>query len=438
MNKALDSSQSDGKSNQGNQSRGFRVGAAILLIALLFILGAWGIPYGLANHEHGQGLQALDDRNFPKAKARFEAAQQWHSLHGRCSLSLARIARLQADAPGARELIEQAYLEGADMALTAREKLLLRVQSAGASRFAKQQDRLLKSHPEDATAVWQAYAIGHMTAQNDVATKAFLQRWESAQPDSAIAKATLATFYFELGEWELAEEYYRSATELNPNLPQAWTGLGQTYDATDQKRESLRCYREATRLDHSNTVAHLRLGKLLLEIGKADESMEHFESVLEQQPRNFSARLEIASFDLEEQRPAKAIEGVMPIINEFPDDVALNYVLATGHSDLGNQSEAQVYLDRHLQARENLERLNLFERKLTTGNPTPTECKELGLGYLKYQWELADWWLQQAFAMNPLDLSVAEALLDVATKSGDPIAIRRYSEAVVLLRGGSL
>lgn len=394
----------------------------------------WGVSYRIAVYRYGEGMQALQNRQLRRAETLFQDARRWNSLRGGCTLSLARVARLNADQTSCRELIHQALWEGASVARTAREKLLLKIQSNAPARFKNQRRRLLSSQPDDATAVWQAYAFGWMTTENNAAAITFLKQWEAAQPNSAIAKWMFATFYIESGEWELAERYYREAINLNPNMPDAWIGLARIMAATDQKSESLKCYRQAVHLDPQNILARLRTGKLLLETGNAQESRVHFEFVLSQQPHNFSARFEMASLYLDEGEPAKAIELVTPIIHLFPDDVALNYVLANAHSELGNQADAKSYLERHIVAREKLDQLNSLEKRMSNGVPTPQACKELGLGYLKYQWELADLWLQQALAMNPRDVSIVEALLLLARKNGDPIAIRRYTDAIDLVK----
>ncbi len=94
--------------------------------------------------------------------------------------------------------------------------------------------------------------------------------------------------------FDAAEELYRRALELDPELAIAHTNLGNIRFRRGDEAGAEALYRYALEIDERQPEAHYNLGYVMLERGEPRKAVGHFEKALESDPRFADAHFNIA------------------------------------------------------------------------------------------------------------------------------------------------
>jgi tetratricopeptide (TPR) repeat protein len=127
---------------------------------------------------------------------------------------------------------------------------------------------------------------------------------------------------------------FRQATQLAPELPNGFVGLGHAYMENHQYGEAVPPLKRALELQPDLTIAHQLLGYALLAQGYAAESIPHFERA--QQP----GALGIAQ--TESGQLAQAIPNLQAALAGRPNDPDLLYYLGRASGLLAKQTIDQL------------------------------------------------------------------------------------------------
>jgi len=94
--------------------------------------------------------------------------------------------------------------------------------------------------------------------------------------------------------FDQAEELYRKATELDPNLAIAYTNLGNIRFRRGDEAGAEQLYRKALAIDERQPEAHYNLGYVMLERGDAKRASDHFEKAISRDSRFADAHFNLA------------------------------------------------------------------------------------------------------------------------------------------------
>ncbi len=94
--------------------------------------------------------------------------------------------------------------------------------------------------------------------------------------------------------FDQAEELYRKATELDPNLAIAYTNLGNIRFRRGDEAGAEQLYRKALAIDERQPEAHYNLGYVMLERGYASRAVTYFEAAIKTDPRFADAHFNLA------------------------------------------------------------------------------------------------------------------------------------------------
>lgn len=407
------------------------------LIVILCIVGWLGLRYNISTRQNSQATDALASRRLDLADQLFQSAEAWNRNSVVTLVGRARVARLQLDRERARQLLQDARIQYPGDERVVREELLLKIQSGRARELHQQFDRLLMEQEDDTAAVWEAYMMGFEVANDQQAVEEIAKQWLAEQPDCAIASLKNAELAYFNDQLETAESLYAVALGYDPDILDAHLGAARVASLLEKNHAVLVHCRQALRLDPENIEARLRLAKCLLVLHRDDDAVIEFERLIKDDPENFSARFDLVSHCIKNERPQRAIDLLEPIIVEFRDDVAINYLMAIAYQQLGDSAKAEPFLQRHLDARTELDQLTELELKTKPSQQDFAFCKRLGLIYLKYEWDSADHWLNQALTMNPNDPEVLDAIGNLERKRGDQETAVRFHQRAELIRDQS-
>ncbi len=131
-----------------------------------------------------------------------------------------------------------------------------------------------------------------------------------SDPSSTGAMVNLGTVYFQIQDWDRAEEYYRRALEADPQYALAHFNLGNLFDERGDRAKALLHYLMAVRLDAGCGDAHYNLALLYQSSGQPLRAVRHWKIYL--RIDRSSQWADVARQELEKLRRATVIDGARP------------------------------------------------------------------------------------------------------------------------------
>ena len=144
------------------------------------------------------------------------------------------------------------------------------------------------------------------------------------------------------GHDQKALEYFKMATESDPNSTTAWYGLGYCYAGKNSHSAAIEAYKQAIRTDPANEISHFHLGNYYFKIGRYDEAIETFKKVVLINPEFEAAYFNIGMIynkvgQLEEARNAFQI-----VVRLNPQSKTAYYNIGVASTKLGQYEQAAV------------------------------------------------------------------------------------------------
>lgn len=105
-------------------------------------------------------------------------------------------------------------------------------------------------------------------------------------PTNLEALVQLSHMYFDSSQLDKAIPAYQKALELDPKSANLWTDLGVAFRRTDQPLKAIESFKKAIALDAKHEQSRFNQGIVLLyDLGKRQEAIKSFESVLAINPQ---------------------------------------------------------------------------------------------------------------------------------------------------------
>ena len=160
--------------------------------------------------------------------------------------------------------------------------------------------------------------------------------------DDFDANLNLSACYFQLGKYDLAEEYCNTAIAINPKSPQARSNLGIIYDSQNRLYEAVRAYKDSLELDTNQPKILLNLGSTYMRQGMCKSALKAFDLSVSQDPKDPGAYRQIGQCYYRLKKYQDAVKAYQQAISLQPKD-------STALRGLGTVRITQFVLDQDKQ-----------------------------------------------------------------------------------------
>lgn len=167
---------------------------------------------------------------------------------------------------------------------------------------------------------------------------------EKEGPDS-ITYCNLAGCFERLNDNEKARDYYKKATLLNPNIAEAWFGVGLTLEKEGNVKDSLAYFKRAVMLEQDNPEYLLVLAEAEYRMGDEAEAEQHYKQLLEFDPTMMEGWLDWSFICFTKGNTELAIEMLQEALKIEPDCHQYHYRLVTYLYAVGKPQEALEHLE---------------------------------------------------------------------------------------------
>jgi len=196
-------------------------------------------------------------------------------------------------------------------------------------------------------AIWTADEDAFTQAE-EAARKAL--ELESALPEAHTALALVA--WLKDGDWELAEDRFEEAIELNPRDAEAHHWYGQLLEQQDRHQEAFVEVLKAHEVDPLSPRFNHTLGVMLNFSRRYDEAIIRFEKALEIDPNFMGARYRLARSKQVAWYWEDAEEIYRSFVDADPDNPAVHQWYSGILLNIGKREEALAEIERALDLAE--------------------------------------------------------------------------------------
>ncbi len=132
-----------------------------------------------------------------------------------------------------------------------------------------------------------------------------------------------------LGDLVAAEKEFQATIQLDPTCADALAGLSNAYMRSKRFPEAETALRKFLQLSPNDVNAHLQLGRVLRELGRAGDAREEFEIAAKNAPADTVVLRELAAADALDNRLPEAEARYRELLKQRPDDPELRYALGS-------------------------------------------------------------------------------------------------------------
>ena len=181
-----------------------------------------------------------------------------------------------------------------------------------------------------------------------------IQRLRVANASSYRLHQILAESYASTHRREEAVEEYRQVLELRPELPGVRFELARLL--TDSAPEKARALLERElRLDPDHFAAKSLLGQLLVALHEPGKAIPLLVSALAARDSLAAARKALGKALVETGKPREALDHLLRVVREDPDDEQVHFLLAQSYRALGLSADAAREMALHQQVTRKLD-----------------------------------------------------------------------------------
>jgi tetratricopeptide (TPR) repeat protein len=200
-----------------------------------------------------------------------------------------------------------------------------------------------------------------------------------------------------------AKVNYLQALEVDPSLVQVRLRVGEILLEDNRPDESVP-YLEGLYAEFpSRPDIQARLGQLRFLQGRWTEARQLLESALPEMENDSPLLLHLARLDLQEDRPAEAETLLNRILKNEPTDTEAQFSLASALQNLGRLDEAKAALKLYQQKKQSLQIANdMLKDEAQHPSRKPQTAYEIGKVLIEIgRKQLGVYWLEQALDRDP-------------------------------------
>ena len=142
------------------------------------------------------------------------------------------------------------------------------------------------------------------------------------------------------GQDQKALEYFKMATENDPNSTTAWYGLGYCYAGKDSRTDAIEAYKQAIRTNPTNEISHFHLGNYYFKIGRYDDAIETFKQVVLINPEFEAAYFNVGMIYNQIGRNDEAKKAFENVVRLNPQSKTAYYNIGVASTKMGQYEQA--------------------------------------------------------------------------------------------------
>jgi tetratricopeptide (TPR) repeat protein len=183
-------------------------------------------------------------------------------------------------------------------------------------------------------------ALAHMdVANNEIALQA-AREWVVEMPSDALPRHMLGRSLSALGRADEADDAYRSALRIQPDLVAAWLDLGALFSQQSEHLQALDAYAAAREYDPQSAPAWIGSGRALSALGRHAEAVQALQQAIVLDQGEPAAWVALAAAHVNEDRVDLAAAACRKGLKLHPESAELWYRFGLVNAERGDRLQA--------------------------------------------------------------------------------------------------
>jgi tetratricopeptide (TPR) repeat protein len=385
------------------------------LFVSLLILGVayWALPRFLK----WQTRRDLTLRNLDRASSTLDQFERWYGVDGESRFLRARLCRKRGDWNGVHDALLQAQKLQYPVNLLEREQWLVQAQSGQLRPAEPHLPQLLVDPQNDGGEICEAFVNGYFLNHRLTDALRLLDAWIADYPKDAEPRIIRGKIRVDQQYLKEAEADFRAAWSCDPKSSSAALELADVLILQRQVEEALLIYQMITGAKDVQLRARLGEAKSQRMLDHPETARSIAERILNGEPENRDALLELALADLELDHISEAIVSLRRALDLNPRSIIVRQGLAKALRAAGELDEARDHARYVEKARSALANAEQLATRVTT-HPDDIEARyEIGITYLQYAVpERGIQWLKSVLNYDPTHNAANQALSEYYSK----------------------
>ena len=163
----------------------------------------------------------------------------------------------------------------------------------------------------------------------------------SKQKPKLAAEMCQKGFSFSInGQDQRALQYFKKATERDPNDPMAWYGLGYCHAGLDNHESAIEAYKQAIRVNPYDEITHFQLGNYYTKLGRHEDAIMSYQEVIRINPQFEAAHFNLGVAYTRLKRYNEGRQAFEEVIRINPEAISAHYNVGTAYAMLGQYQRA--------------------------------------------------------------------------------------------------
>jgi tetratricopeptide (TPR) repeat protein len=332
----------------------------------------------------------------------------------------ARLARLNGDTIEFLEVIELASRLGAPRDLVRLENWLASVQAGDLVPSTEDLSQLLVDYPDHGSEIFSATSTGLLAMRRFSEAHDVVDFWEKATPQDPKVYYARGRLWESTRRNDLAFEAFGKAVELAPRWTDARLAWSDQLRFLRRHTQAIAELRKILEEDPHRLEAELGLAQILADADQTEEALKVLDQIIAREPSLFFSRLLRATLFDSLGNPAEVIASLEPLIERFPQDMELCFLLAQAYGAVEREEEALDFLERYRRGRAWTDNeLKKMEKEFEENPSNGDLALAIGQGLLPIRFVGAIPWLRTASALKPNNPMTFDLLARAFELKGD-------------------
>lgn len=236
-------------------------------------------------------------------------------------------------------------------------------------------EQAVQNGPPEAVTLHHLGICWHQVGEVEKASH-YLQQALALAPEQAVIYNTLGNLYQTQQQFEQAKNHYKTAVNLQPDYADAYLNLGTVYLKQHDLVEARYCFNQILAINPHHPAAHFQLGNLayqqgvlteaiahyeqvpdspdaltnlgaaFLQLGKVEEAIAAFQTILTLDPAHVIAHSNLGALYLEQRDHEKAVHHYYQVITQQPDNAIFHFNLGVLFMRLRKWETAMYHFHR--------------------------------------------------------------------------------------------
>ena len=385
--------------NTDNPTKPRRIVPIVILLAAVATL-AW-VLRGVPHRYIVRAENAIRSWRFQEAEQILGEYPSWGTDAAKVAFLQARTHRYQEGFVRALAYLRESEDIGFDPASIRLEKTLIAMQNVAPNpQILGQFESLLHRAQSDRPEVYQFFANAQFASGNVDAAMAILDQWIETFPDDGRSYYWKGWIYEQRRDDRNALDMFVRSTSRDPGFVDAYLARARIRTERFEYQHALGAYREVCRICPERADTRISLARLLWRLDQKAEAVNVLLPVTRGSSAIYPAGQLVARYHAQRGEHENVIATIRPMMNSFPDDASLNYMLASAYRETADVVGSNAAMQKFFDANKNLDRL----RASPFDVPLPQQYAELirrAALCRQYDWVQTSKWLNYATQSQP-------------------------------------